>query len=634
MTMKQGSFNSLSDILNEHNQLIIPDLQRDYCWGHIKPKDQEKTLAYNFCYELLEAAKNVTNKDNLEISYGIIYTYEYPETFYYLCDGQQRLTTLYLTIGVLNSFLEDKRLKELLVLENQQPRLKYEVRTTTDYFISDLVKHTFLSVGKFENIDIRKSNWFRKDFEDDPSIKSMIDALKSISLIVNKYNAQLLADFILDSIGFVSVNLKGNESLEDNTYSKVREYGEKMYEIVNTSGDPMEPNEHIKVILLSELPDNEKQKWTERWEMWQDFFWNKKSNEHETADEGFNEFLSWIEAIKGKDGKIDSVEEIDEYFKALFLWCEIQSDLTRCRKAKVLNIIENLHIKKPSKLVVILPVLVYLRNTVLVKFTDNGYVVNKDHLEIESIFRFIRFFTNISKNSEASIIALSLANELKPNEDILNVLNSKKQFKSILSDEEMFKLKVLKQAGGIVRKEIEDVFWEAEDHDYLNGKIMPVFNWMEIECNNSNVKTFPIESFRSIYKSFVSLFNDSKIDTVKLLLLALTSDWDVYREGWSWGRPRYFLGLKELKFWREKVTYEIFKVIVLNENKGTLTDKLLGESIMNLEHTWQRKVVRKLKSEASKHWQWTWHNRFFVYENELYLPNGVQAKANTEKIEL
>lgn len=631
--MKQGSFNSLSDILNGQNQLIIPDLQRDYCWGHIKPKDQEKTLAYNFCYELLEAAKNVANKDNLEVSYGIIYTYEYPETFYYLCDGQQRLTTLYLIIGVLNSFLEDKRLKEILVLDNQQPRLKYEVRTTTDYFISDLVKHTFLSIGKFDNIDIRKSNWFRKDFEDDPSIKSMIDALKSISLIINKDNAQLLADFILNSIGFVSVNLKGNESLEDNTYSKVREYGEKMYEIVNTSGDPMEPNEHIKVILLSELPENEKQKWTERWEMWQDFFWNKKQKEHETADEGFNEFLSWIVAIKGKDSKIDSVEEIDEYFKGLFLWCEIQSELTQHRKAKVFNIIENLHIKKPSKLVVILPALVYLRNTDLVTFTDNGYVLNKDLVDIESIFRFIRFFANISKNTEASIEALNLAKELQPKDDILKVLSSKKQFKSILSDEEVFKLEVFKNSDSVVRIELEDIFWEAEDHDYLNGRINPVFKWIEIDYYNTTLESFSIESFRSIYNSFISLFQESKIETVRFFLLALTSDWDIFREGWSWGRPRYFLGLKDSKFWRDKVTYDIFKVIVLNENQGTLNDKFLNETIMSLEQVWQRKVVRKLKSEASNYWQWIYNNRFFIVDNLIKLPNGVQAKGNTNEIE-
>ena len=106
--IKSGSYNSLPTILANNNMFVIPDLQRDYCWGNIKPKGLNKTLAYTFCADLLNAAKSHDLTKGTKLSYGIIYTYEYPETFYYLSDGQQRLTTLYLIVGVLNCYINVK----------------------------------------------------------------------------------------------------------------------------------------------------------------------------------------------------------------------------------------------------------------------------------------------------------------------------------------------------------------------------------------------------------------------------------------------------------------------------------------------------------------------------------------------
>jgi hypothetical protein len=633
--IKQGSFNKLSALLNDNNHVLIPDLQRDYCWGDVIPEGQKVSLAYNFTEELIKLCKATKTQERNEISYGIIYTYEYPETFYYLCDGQQRLTTLYLIIGVLNTYLNDSKLNSLLMLNNQQPRLKYEIRNSTDYFIKHLINQFSENTLKSNFADITKASWYRKEYEDDPSVKSIVAAVKDIHALFKKEDNQAIADFIYNKIGFVYLNLKGNENLENHTYSKIREYGEKMYEIVNTSGDPMEANEHIKSLLLSNVSDSEKEVWTEKWEIWQDFFWIHKSKDDESADEGFNEFLSWIKMLKGKNKEIDSVEEVEKYFKALFLLFFIQPKLSSLRKYKIVDLIESLHKKSSSKLVTILPALLYLKNTNSVIFDGSKYVVNIDSVDINALFRFLRFFSNISMYTEASSFATLLDDKLLQGDDITKLLNYSKMFSSILSNEEGFKLKLYEQADEKSRIELENIFWKAEDHEYMNGKIESVFKWMKIDLSGELISEFDAKRFVTLYKTFLSIIDDAYIDKTRINLLAICNNWSKFHEGWSWGVARYYLGIKsDTKYWQKMINSSEFSILMKKSIKGQLDEDFLNESILKNENVEHRKTYRKLKAEASKHWQWNNNYRFFIKDNILYIPNGVQAKGNTTEIKL
>ena len=94
--LKSGETYKLSDILSEDNRVIIPDLQRDYCWGNKKTSsDVSKTYAYAFVEGLLN------NLSNDSLNLGLIYGYEAPAGHIQLCDGQQRFTTLFLLIGMI-----------------------------------------------------------------------------------------------------------------------------------------------------------------------------------------------------------------------------------------------------------------------------------------------------------------------------------------------------------------------------------------------------------------------------------------------------------------------------------------------------------------------------------------------------
>ena len=235
--MTQGAFNKLSEILTGNNRIVIPDLQRDFCWGTTKPEGKKENLVYSFVKEMILEAEKRLNYS--EFSYGIVYTYEYPKTFLYLCDGQQRLTTLYLIMGALYCHSGDEKLLRILRLPDGQPRLKYEIRNTTDYFIRDLLNNVFLKREIRELSEISKTTWFRGEYTNDPSVENIVTALHDICKLIDKNNYAAICDFLLNKVGFVYIELEATDNVSKPTFSKIREYGEKMYEIVNTCGDPM-----------------------------------------------------------------------------------------------------------------------------------------------------------------------------------------------------------------------------------------------------------------------------------------------------------------------------------------------------------------------------------------------------------
>ncbi|MDP4268283.1 MAG: DUF262 domain-containing protein, partial [Bacteroidota bacterium] len=75
------------------------DLQRDYCWGDPKHGNDTKKveLVSGFVSTLWNGFEN--NKE--EMMLGVIYGFENPINHIHLCDGQQRITTLFLLLGML-----------------------------------------------------------------------------------------------------------------------------------------------------------------------------------------------------------------------------------------------------------------------------------------------------------------------------------------------------------------------------------------------------------------------------------------------------------------------------------------------------------------------------------------------------
>ena len=180
--LEGGENYSLSTLFSgDNDKIVIPDLQRDYCWGN-----EDVNLVGPFIDSLMELDKS----QNLTM--GLIYGYydELCPNHLQLCDGQQRLTTLFLTIGVLNR-LTQGRYETLLMSQYEkqeddyEPYLLYSIRESSLYFISDLVSHYFLQIDEKDKglksiSDIVSCPWYLNSYRTDPTVMSIVSAIMTI----------------------------------------------------------------------------------------------------------------------------------------------------------------------------------------------------------------------------------------------------------------------------------------------------------------------------------------------------------------------------------------------------------------------------------------------------------------------
>jgi hypothetical protein len=379
--LESGNTYKITDLFTDNRHIIIPDLQRDYCWGDKRHGDNNNDLVTAF----LQNLKDIFKEDR-HIKLGMIYAYEYPlnSNRIYLCDGQQRITTLFLLLGIINrQFLKNNiankdvrkcLISELELNDDKEPRLLYAIRESTLYFLSDLVCNFFLKDIDYKVSDIKKQSWYFREYNLDPTIQSMISAMEIIENEIENYDDfQGFAEYILNKISFFYFDMKN------------RETGEDMFVVINTTGEPLTSTENIKPLLIGNII-NEKQREeaSNTWEKWEKYFWENRSEKEHEADNGLNKFFIFYWQIKllqekqWKDkksfeispfqlfsqtseikpneenttsilsddlNKIKSISEIDRYFNAYKnLYFEIsQNALNR----KIINDITDLDLKKP-----------------------------------------------------------------------------------------------------------------------------------------------------------------------------------------------------------------------------------------------------------------------------------------------
>lgn len=314
--MKSGDTLSIKTLFN--NKITIPDMQRDYCWGdNAWDKNGEKSfeLVSSFLNNIHDLYEDFKNGNREPVQLGLIYAYTSQEKLsnLYLCDGQQRITTIFLILGYLNRFTKNSHDSELAINTDGiiEPRLCYSIRESTLYFISDLVENYFLNPenNNYKIDEIQKQNWYFHDYELDPSITSIIAALRIIEKWYEKNNieADSYFDFILNNLEFIYYDL------ED------REKGEETYVTINTTGEPLTASENLKPILIGHITTEiERELYSNQWEEREDWFWKNKGTDT-TTDSNLNQFFIWywqIGLLQEKTWKKD--EELDLNPRELF----------------------------------------------------------------------------------------------------------------------------------------------------------------------------------------------------------------------------------------------------------------------------------------------------------------------------
>ncbi|MBQ0088266.1 MAG: DUF262 domain-containing protein [Prevotellaceae bacterium] len=289
ISFKSGNEYSLADLFGGDTKIIIPDLQRDYCWGNNAVVDRKTTktkdLVSDFVKNIIELYEE---KAESSLTMGLVYGYEQPHAHIQICDGQQRLTTLFLLLGYINNkckgIFDDYIISEQEREDDFEPHLQYAIRESTLYFLSDLSRNVFINRNT-EVRDIKLSNWYFNEYDHDASIQSMISALETIENVfctLEFFHFEELGRFVLNNLKVLYYDM-------DN-----RSRGEETYVVINTTGEPLSSTENIKPILLGSpsLTPEQVKMYSDQWEDREEWFWNHRGSDT-TADSGMKDFFMW-----------------------------------------------------------------------------------------------------------------------------------------------------------------------------------------------------------------------------------------------------------------------------------------------------------------------------------------------------
>lgn len=519
--MESGKMYSLSEIFRgENNKVVIPDLQRDYCWP-------EHNLVEPFVRSLIEMSKELMGEEQ-DLTMGLIYGYYdrlAPEHLQ-LCDGQQRLTTLFLMIGVIFRRLGGKEFQDLLMSDfelnedDHEPYLQYAIRESSLYFLSDLTYYYFLGKGeRIENVDsVRSQPWFLSNYRLAPTVNSILSATEMIEGILKGWSQEQLSafgSFITTKLKFLFYDM-GN-----------RENGEETFVLINTTGEPLSPTQNLKPLVIEH--NKNVANVACRWEEMETWFWQNRhktgTDYPHTADEGMECFFNVVRLLysKSEDEAYKAIEASDTFpykeigFEQIYDAFKVYNELTDMdfseRMDNAIAYHEKVKFYTQKELYAIVPTMRYC-----LKFRTAGP---------EDIKRIYHLFSNISRyidvqrekdkdgNLHSRTYQAKLLVENMSEPDYLCLRDKFEDDEEVIAKMDMVARLVDEQQ----RIALEKLFAEAEALGIFNGKIGVLVSWSD-----------NLESFRHYWSIFSALFDNEKDgytdDIVRRAIIA--SSWEHY----------------------------------------------------------------------------------------------------------
>ena len=340
--MKSGRY-TVKELFSEGDigYFCIPEIQRDYVWGEeqVRPfverilKSMGKTHspipveipgAHRRAYALFLEQSNRYN-------IGFIYAYfdrAIPERFF-LIDGQQRLTSLYLFLAVLAAkdmtnctifksryfrpYVSSDKQNDVVNCRDYQLKVDYKVRETSHTVLQHLVYD--LAIANHPNYinDILKGNWnwyasprpawWQLRFENDLTVKSLFSNASLIASIINNRNSCPYA--LTDVFSYLE------DSVEVWYFdTNLSQQGEELYVYMNSRGEQLSYNENRRAACLALCEDIlEKKKYAREWDQTlQNNFW-KWRDRNPSADKGLDLFLHTVEMFSMLSEENKTLEE-------------------------------------------------------------------------------------------------------------------------------------------------------------------------------------------------------------------------------------------------------------------------------------------------------------------------------------
>jgi hypothetical protein len=500
-------------------QLVVPEIQRDYVW------QTENIL------DLLETFQEGFSDERKDIPYlGFIYAFKDKDYAYryFLVDGQQRITSVYLLLLVC--YQKSGKKFPAYLLKDGRLKLDYKVRQATHEFLSELVDYCRLNPFNPDFI-ITDQIWFHKGYENDISIGNMTLNYGAIRKWLERFDHEQLLKFlkfIEDKVELSYFNIESGRE------------GEDLYIYMNSRGRQLETNETVKARFLTGVrSEQDHLTWGEKWERWQDFFW-KHRGKNPDADARFNEFLRQLQIIqmcqlRKKDdeisgfvsGKTDEpvsmellpkrLEEVEAYFEA-FTWLTESADITAFCKAYLSENFLTVTPEGERRQIYYLRLLPVL-----------AFVATSECRDEKIIIRFIRFFYNISRKTmvgkdisgqlpRAVRLMLLYCTRKQSGFDVCDLSDYSKNRTRLIDEEELRKMELYRNPPvGSTREEMEKLFGDAEDHSTFFGEIA----FLLFRYYDEKTSQLHLEQYKLTWRAFNTLFpvdgrNDGMVARVLL----------------------------------------------------------------------------------------------------------------------
>lgn len=571
--MKTGKYN-IRDLFNNRyiEQIIIPEIQRDYVWGEEQVNGLLTSILKDFKkFNSSELALPETMEEELKADFldyyrgkvhasniGFIYAYtdhEYAGK-YFLIDGQQRITTIYLLLLALMN--RNGLQKEFREFYQQGSRLKldYRVREAAHEFIPNFVKF-ILDNGN----DPEDEVWFHREYLHDQSIRSVIENYEVILsfLSAKSIKEKDFLEYVQEHVEFWYFD------------TNISEQGEELYIYMNARGEQMQSNENLKADLLGDLRPAEKDECGRLWENWQDLFWLNRAD-NANADKGFNEFLKCIAGLENfLSGKKNfySVEDFNDKKRGdarNISYPDLKAPLTFKRLRQFINALEYI-IDHQTEFAEQYAYSAWLDDcieelwTILNDETTNWFADYGDaNRGIErsrmvflwSIFHYITLVKDIDPDELFRVLRCYYLRYHNYNRSVSKI---PKEISAIMAtgvwgtggteisdeednDEELQKHSWLRSLPAESIRDYESLLWEIEDHPYnIDGRDLKNINSSHLVSYKQDPD---LKQLRYIKDRFYALFplkkNDRALERLQTILI-------FYGEFWQIQTPYYYQNL-------------------------------------------------------------------------------------------
>lgn len=590
---------TFTTIFDTVNKIVIPKIQRDFAYGRTDSQTANKRARFlGAIYSKISNGQPIS----LDFVYG-----DLRDGVLTPLDGQQRLTILFL----LYWFASKKENIDLGFLKN----FTYETRPSARDFCEKLVNFTPDLDNQIISEEIKDQNWFPLEWNNDPTIQSMLVVLDDIQKQFS--GIEKLFDKLENiSFHFLAIEKMG---LTDELYIKM-----------NSRGKPLSEFEHFKAELEKQISmyDEEKAKRVidKIDTYWTTLLW-ECSEKNKAVD---NEFLLYFNFIcniirfmdcKPRCNHLSVFEKIDELFSdksgqnlerniqilEQYFDCWLEHDKPINVQAFFDNFITTQQAHEPGKIKLnksdvfrkCISGDISLGDTILL-YAFIVYRQNINEIREEDFRRRIRIINNLIQNSSYQISdsenrssGNTMPAIIKQTDSIIRDgkinFNLSANFNSFQLQEEQNKLEWTHN-----HQEMAESLFELEDHHLLYGQISVI----------------GLENY-NLFEHFLRLFKEG--NSWDLIDCAMLSLGDYFQQENSW---RFQIGSSDLdSAWKN--LFHKSGSAGFDNTKSVLTEllgKIPTKSDVNVNTELSDNIIKKFIDECKHKNEFPWKYYYVRYK--------------------